>query len=710
MNKDDRRFFSAAQRRALYWAADGHCEICGVILDPKKWHADHIRPHSLAGNTDVVNGQALCPGCNVKKGNNMTSPYAQLYLNSWPEYPPLRKWQERFLETWKLLCDPTAGGQKDFLMAVVPAAGKTTASIKAAHEGLKRDWFGRIVVVVPSINLVGQWIDAASEKGIALQKVEDYGSGITKPADSGGIVTTYQAVAANPERFRAYSSREVTFVIGDEIHHCGDKENLAWGEGMLTAFKHDMTIRLVSSGTPFRTDNISIPFVQYDDKEIEREDGVLEIHRVARADFEYSYGEALRDGVVRDIFFPTWDSKLSWRRAGQEYTHTFQDDLTPQLASDRLKAALDPRGDWLPEVIRDAHSRLSTIRTEEGHPNAGGLIICKSQAHAEEVANLVKNITGTEPVIVHSDIDGASGLIDYYKKADTPWIVTVRMVSEGVDVKRLRVGIYATNYKTRLFFQQAIARTTRYDNAVPGLARDGQPVGQPAWFYVPDDPDLQIYMAQLMDISIHHIAEGLSEEEEESVGMTTGEGQMTFLDSYEFVDGTDVVETGHYYEERKWLPDEMQRARLVLDGISAFDRVPDAAKALAVDRILSQYSPPETRTPPQTEQTTRDTQTESAKQPSYQDEREKLKKACGTMTKRFVYLLMQANQPPRDNYNRPILDYSKAVAIVTAKLNSKFGSRNIGDSSNEQLTSRRKLILEWINDVVRGNWDSSRLK
>jgi superfamily II DNA or RNA helicase len=157
---------------------------------------------------------------------------------------------------------------------------------------------------VPSRSLVGQWIDDAAQKGIALKEVEEYGGGgITQPSDFAGIVTTYQSVAANPDRFRAYTSREPTFVIGDEIHHCGEHENLAWGKALAIAFDHDKTIRLVSSGTPFRTDRATIPFTHYDDKAVEREDGVVEIYKVARADFEYSYGEALRDGVVRDIFF-----------------------------------------------------------------------------------------------------------------------------------------------------------------------------------------------------------------------------------------------------------------------------------------------------------------------------------------------------------------------------------------------------------------------
>lgn len=713
MDKDSRRLFTPAQRRALFWAANGKCEECGIELDPKEWHADHSIPHSRGGLTDVINGRALCPTCNLKKGGKMKSPYADMYLNPWPKEPPLRRWQDRFLDRWLLLCDPTAGGQQDFLMAVVPAAGKTTASLKAAHEGLNRGWFGNIVIVVPSRHLVRQWIDDAAEKGLALKEVEDYGPGITRPEDAGGIVTTYQSVEANPQRFRAYTSRGQgkTFVICDEIHHCGEGENLSWGPALLKAFGHDNVIRLMSSGTPFRTDKAAIPFTKYDDEQFEREDGVLEIHKVARADFEFSYGEALRDGIVRDIFFPTWDGKLSWLRAGQKFTHTFQDDLNSQLASDRLRSALDPRGDWLPEVIKNAHERLMTIRSEEGHPNAGGLIICKDQTHASAVANLVQKITGTAPVVAYSDLPDASDKIDNFKNDNAPWIVTVKMVSEGVDIKRLRVGIYATTYRTRLFFLQAIARTTRYDSSVAGLARDGQPVGQPAWFYVPDDPDLQSFMSQIMEISIHHISDDFPVDPERDANGSVIDGQATFLDGYEFIDGADAVETGHYYEEKKWTPEQMSIAVKAFDGIPAFDHVPPAAKALAVERLkfLSNMDTTPARTPPQREKASDTPASVSKKEVHYQDERVKLKQACDYQTKRFIYLLMQLNKTPKDVRGNPIMDYGKIIAIFSSKLNARFKIKNIGDSTNQQLIERRELLATWYHEASQGNWDISQL-
>jgi len=64
------REFSQWQRTLLYHAADGKCDRCGTELGPD-WHADHKVPWSRGGPTKVVNGQALCPPCNLKKGRQL---------------------------------------------------------------------------------------------------------------------------------------------------------------------------------------------------------------------------------------------------------------------------------------------------------------------------------------------------------------------------------------------------------------------------------------------------------------------------------------------------------------------------------------------------------------------------------------------------------------------------------------------------------------
>lgn len=65
--KSEKRRFGSRQRVALFLAARGTCGQCNDQLGPA-WHADHVVAYSRDGATDTVNGQALCPPCNLRKG------------------------------------------------------------------------------------------------------------------------------------------------------------------------------------------------------------------------------------------------------------------------------------------------------------------------------------------------------------------------------------------------------------------------------------------------------------------------------------------------------------------------------------------------------------------------------------------------------------------------------------------------------------------
>src|SRR5207237_7234135 len=77
-----------------------------------------------------------------------------------------------------------------------------------------------------------------------------------------------------------------------------------------------------------------------------------------------------------------------------------------------------------------------------------------------------------------------------------PWLVAVRMVSEGVDIPRLRVGVYATTTTTELFFRQAVGRFVRWTRGVPR---------QRAWLYIPDDPRLRQHAAGVAEQRRHSL-------------------------------------------------------------------------------------------------------------------------------------------------------------------------------------------------------------
>ena len=205
---------------------------------------------------------------------------------------------------------------------------------------------------------------------------------------------------------------------------------------------------------------------------------------LARADVEYGYGDALSDGgVVRPVRFPRTDGQMEWIGSDGLYaTASFQDALDPIATAQRLRTALSPDGDWLPDVLRRANERLAAVR--RGHPGAGGMVIAVDRDHARAVAELMRRRVGVTPTLVTSEDAGASARIAAFARGTDPWIVAVRMLSEGVDIPRLRVGVFATTTTTELFFRQAVGRLVRWTR---GLGP------QPSHMFIPDDPRLRAH-------------------------------------------------------------------------------------------------------------------------------------------------------------------------------------------------------------------------
>jgi superfamily II DNA or RNA helicase len=293
-----------------------------------------------------------------------------------------------------------------------------------------------------------------------------------------GIVTTYQQVASSAELLSRLARD--AFIVFDELHHAADDR--AWGAAIQQAFGESCR-RLALSGTPFRSDTRAIPFVSYHGDE-------------AVPDFEYSYGDALSDRrVVRPVYFPTTNGHMEWSAPnGSVHSATFDDHLDAARAGQRLRTALSLDGEWLPTVLRAANERLMAVRAEQ--PDAGGLVIATDQEHARGIASLLYTRFGATARVVTSDDPGASAGIAAFAAGSEPWLVAVRMVSEGVDIPRLRVGVFATTTATELFFRQAVGRFVRWTRGVPR---------QRAWLFIPDDPRLRMHAARVAEQRRHSL-------------------------------------------------------------------------------------------------------------------------------------------------------------------------------------------------------------
>ena len=354
----------------------------------------------------------------------------------------LRAWQQAAVDEY------LARQPRDFLTVATPGAGKTTYALRLASELLDRRVVERIVVVAPTEHLKTQWAEAAKKVGIPLDP-EFSGARGTTSSDYLGIAVTYAGVAANTLLYRRRVEDRKTLVILDEVHHAGD--SLSWGESVREAFE-PAARRLALTGTPFRSDVNPIPFVTY----APGRDGVAR----SFADTTYGYGDALRDHVVRPVMFLAYSGRMRWRtKAGDEVAAVLGADQAKDVTQQAWRTALDPQGEWIPQVLRAADRRLTEVRKHV--PDAGGLVIASDQTKARAYAKLLHGITGHKPTVVLSDDPKAGEKITAFGESNDRWMVAVRMVSEGVDVPRLMVGVYATSTSTPLFFAQAVGRFVR---------------------------------------------------------------------------------------------------------------------------------------------------------------------------------------------------------------------------------------------------------
>lgn len=483
MLKDERRRFNSRERVALYLASCGHCTNCGSELEPG-WHADHMKAWSHGGPTDTPNGQALCPTCNLEKGNkNM---HADVYG---PDGP--REWQKQAKRQY------FADSMQDWLLYVTPGGGKTTWALSVAKDLLQDDVIDRIVIVVPTDNLRNQWKNHPAVKGrmLNLMLVSNEEGAYEKQSFDGCIVT-YQQVASQPELYRR-ACKKRTLVIFDEAHHAGDSQT--WGQGIETAFNL-ATRRISMTGTPWRAPRRGkIPFVRYNSD-----------HEII-ADFSFSYPQAIRAGVNRPVLFYPFDGEVTLINTKGD-TCCMPQTRVSRLGevedddSETLRAILNADGKWMPSILQKASDTLNDIRKEVS--DAKGLIVVHDRSEARKVTKLIESITQEQPALVISNPEEGEpdpkDELERFAKNGQKWVVAVDMISEGVDIPPLYVCVYATRKKTQLRFLQIIGRVLR--------KRRGEDL--PAVVFIPATPRF-LELANEVENAILHVIKEIEEEWDE---------------------------------------------------------------------------------------------------------------------------------------------------------------------------------------------------
>jgi superfamily II DNA or RNA helicase len=559
---------------------------------------------------------------------------------------PLRAWQRRALTKY-LSTSP-----RDFLAVATPGAGKTTFGLRLAAELLEARIVEKITVVAPTEHLKFQWAASAAAQGISLDPKFSNSTGQTS-SDYDGVVVTYAQVASHPSRHRVRTENRKTLVILDEIHHGGDAKS--WGDAIREAFG-DATRRLALTGTPFRSDDSPIPFVTY-----EPEPGG---GQRSKADHTYGYSDALADGVVRPVVFLAYSGQASWRTsAGEEFTARLGEPLSAEHTARAWRTALDPHGDWIPAVLTAAHKRLMQKRAS-GVPDAGGLVIATDQTVARDYADLLSAITGKPVTLVLSDDPKSSSRIAEFAASDDEWMVAVRMVSEGVDVPRLAVGVYATSASTPLYFAQAIGRFVR-----------ARRPGETASVFLPSVPVLLQLASQLEQQRDHVLGKPHREPEgwqDEALAQANkqedepGEDEGTFQSLHADAELDQVIYEGSSFGTATFAGSDEEADYLGLPGLLDRDQVRD---------LLNRR---------QAEQVTARSVGQQAAVNSGATERAETRDQLGALRRELNSLVAMHNQRT-----------GKSHAAVHNELRSALGGPPTAMATAEQLRERIAHLRQW---------------
>ncbi len=384
------------------------------------------------------------------------------------------------------------GGSDRALVFACPGSGKTIGGLLIAiglKERVKKA--RKIIVLTPSLQIKSQWIERSRDLGLNLIAIEDAHVLLAGVDDmfSGGFILTYQQAISMRASLRLFCDTHKPIAILDEVHHtsgpAGGRDGNEWGISILHSLTH-ASFKLATTGTPFREGSNPIAFVNYN------EDGRAHAH------VEYGYKQAILDRICRPIVFEIYNGEVEWTDSrGVSLLADFHTQLTKAKRLELLRAAVSMDGQFPLRMIEGAHKRLLEVRAEPGGERSGGLVVAMDVQHAEAIADALTIISGTRPVVVHNKVDDSLDLINAFRDGDALWIVGIRMLSEGVDIPRLRVGVYCTNIQAPLYFHQFCGRMTRVQSS--DLER--------AYVFMPGAAELQVTARQIEEDVAHALGE-----------------------------------------------------------------------------------------------------------------------------------------------------------------------------------------------------------
>lgn len=457
MEKDHRRLFTVSQKQEILAAFGYKCQGQNCLdkdLANKPFEFHHIKPHSEFGSTERSNCIPLCIPCHQEYTKK------KLALQVGPAYMQLREWQQDAMQVY------TDHRDKVFVLEAAPGAGKSLfAATVASYELNSKDSdIEHVICIAPWVPILRSIrrsfnvykLDARdgfhydTSKG-ALQRqphvpvtIDTY-SGFCKSLTI-DVLKRWMGDVCNPFRF---------MLVLDEVHHtkthCGK-----WGPYL--ARIADMAEKVVvMSGTYFRNDSKPISFLEYqEDKPVTH--------------FSISYTQCVMKRYTRQVSFRYHDPILTFFNNKRSKEVTLPLSRFPRTSEKLMSMAknevLDPTREHIAGMIKEAWIELQAMRKK--WPDAACLVVCRAGKNESEeksvftVSKRIKQITGCDVETVVSDDATSRGRIDAFCDSKDPFICAVRMVSEGVDIPRVRMVLFLSFTDSEMLFRQIVGRAVRY--------------------------------------------------------------------------------------------------------------------------------------------------------------------------------------------------------------------------------------------------------
>jgi RNA polymerase primary sigma factor len=370
--------------------------------------------------------------------------------------PPLRNWQVSALEEWE------RSGHRGVVEAVT-GTGKSLVGVAAIHEVLALG--GVALVVVPTRALVVQWSGNLRRElpRARLGTISDGGK--TDFRQSNVIVATVQSLFRTPLK-----GTSLTLLVADEVHRYGSPQ-------YAKALRSDYEWRLGLTGTYERTG----------------EDGVERLLSpyFGATVYEYSYGQALADGVVApfDLAFVGVEfvdrEKADFQKADelvQDATYRLRknylypdewSDFFAKVTATLKEGVFDQEGSLCQQYIKGFSERKRILATAEGKLKAtealaphlgersGTLIFTESKDSATRHAWVASKSTSSWPLDGDSSAEIRAEKLRSFGQGKLKIIAAPRILDEGIDVPEAEVAVVVSASQSRRQMIQRMGRVIR---------------------------------------------------------------------------------------------------------------------------------------------------------------------------------------------------------------------------------------------------------